>query len=202
MNDSSSSPRPPADHARFELRSAALADTLAIGRAVATLCREGDVLALAGELGAGKTQLVRGLAEGLGLDPARVASPTFVFLHEYEPAPPASPASPGSAGAPGSPGSPDDNVTPRLTLIHLDAYRLTGSDDLATIGFDLDDPDYRAGCVVAIEWPQRLGPSIDPGLTFTLEHAPPSRRITVIAHSAWRNRLDPLQHEITPFQTP
>ncbi|MFW5681397.1 MAG: tRNA (adenosine(37)-N6)-threonylcarbamoyltransferase complex ATPase subunit type 1 TsaE, partial [Phycisphaeraceae bacterium] len=81
---SASFPRPSTESPRLELYSAELADTLAIGRAIATLCREGDVLALAGELGAGKTQLVRGLAEGLGLDPTYVASPTFVFVHEYE----------------------------------------------------------------------------------------------------------------------
>ncbi|MFP4283703.1 MAG: tRNA (adenosine(37)-N6)-threonylcarbamoyltransferase complex ATPase subunit type 1 TsaE, partial [Opitutales bacterium] len=110
-----------------------------------------------------------------------VASPTFVFLHEYEREP--------------ARAEPD-----ALTLIHLDAYRLTGSDDLATIGFDLDDPDYRAGCVVAVEWPERLGPSIEPGLTLTLQHAPPSRRIVVNVHKAWRDRLDTLQHALAPFQ--
>ena len=175
-------PRPSTGPARFELRSGELEDTLAIGRAVATLCREGDVLALAGELGAGKTQLVRGLAEGLGLDPARVASPTFVFLHEYE-------------------REPAHVEHDALTLIHLDAYRLSGGDDLATIGFDLDDPEYRAGCVVAVEWPQRLGPSIDPGLTLTLQHAPPSRRIVVNVHDAWRDRVESLRHALAPFQS-
>lgn len=168
------------DSPRLVLRSSELADTLAIGRAIGSLCREGDVLALAGELGAGKTQLVRGLAEGLGLDPTHVASPTFVFLHEYEHEP--------------ARAQPD-----ALSLIHLDAYRLTGSDDLASIGFDLDDPDYQAGCVVAVEWPQRLGPSIEPGLTLTLQHAPPSRRIVVDANDSWRDRLETLRHALAPF---
>lgn len=173
--------------ARLELRSGELADTLAIGRAVAKLCRDGDVLALAGELGAGKTQLVRGLADGLGIDASRVASPTFVFLHEYEPEPEP---------------PPTDDASRPLTLVHLDAYRLTSDGDLATIGFDLDDPDFRAGTVVTVEWPERLGGSIDPGLTLKLQHAPPSRRITVTVHGPWRDRVDALQHELAAFEAP
>jgi len=84
----------PNAHARgrsepIELESRAVGQTHAIGRAIAGLCRSGDVVALEGDLGAGKTQLVRGLATGLGLDPDEVSSPTFVFVHAFVPAAPA-----------------------------------------------------------------------------------------------------------------
>ncbi|MEE9405450.1 MAG: tRNA (adenosine(37)-N6)-threonylcarbamoyltransferase complex ATPase subunit type 1 TsaE, partial [Algisphaera sp.] len=59
--------------------------TMACGQRLAALLSPGDVVALDGELGAGKTQFTRGLAEGLGLDPGHVSSPTFVMMHEYEP---------------------------------------------------------------------------------------------------------------------
>jgi tRNA threonylcarbamoyladenosine biosynthesis protein TsaE len=84
------------------------------------------VVLLSGELGAGKTAFVRGLARGLGADPADVASPTFVLLTAY-------------------PG--------RLTLHHADLYRLRGDGDEADIGLEeLPGPDG----VLAVEWAERL----------------------------------------------
>jgi len=82
------------------------ARTEELGERLAACLRRGDVLALYGDLGAGKTTLVRGLARGLGsADP--VSSPTFVLLHVYE---------------------------GRLTLYHFDAWRLAGPGDLEAIG--------------------------------------------------------------------
>src|SRR5437762_6517870 len=69
----------------------------------------GEVVALDGELGAGKTQFVRGLVRGLGGDPRAVSSPTFVLLNIYD--------------------------SGRLKLFHLDAYRITGPQDFEAIGF-------------------------------------------------------------------
>lgn len=94
--------------------------------ALATELTAGAVLLLSGELGAGKTAFVRGLARGLDLDPGDVTSPTFTLVHEYR-------------GG-------------RLPLVHVDLYRLEHA-DLDEIG--LDDDLARAG-VVAIEWPERL----------------------------------------------
>lgn len=96
--------------------------TVALGRRLAAGLRPGDLLALHGELGAGKTCLVRGLAAGLGCDPAAVRSPTFVLHHVYP--------------------------SPRATLHHLDLYRLGDGADVSVL--DLDG--LLAGGIVAVEW--------------------------------------------------
>src|SRR4029077_17507509 len=82
------------------------AETQALAREIAATLEAGDVLLLAGDLGAGKTTFVKGLAAGLGIDPADVSSPTFTLVHEYR-------------GG-------------RLTLYHADLYRLerTATGDL------------------------------------------------------------------------
>jgi tRNA threonylcarbamoyladenosine biosynthesis protein TsaE len=81
---------------------------------------------LSGSLGAGKTAFVRGLAQGLGLDPADVSSPTFTIVHEYQ-------------GG-------------RLVLYHADLYRLERT---ATEDIGLEEMGVKDG-VLAIEWPDRL----------------------------------------------
>ncbi len=102
-------------------------DTIGEAAALAATLEAGMILLLSGELGAGKTAFVRGLAQGLGVDPSEVTSPTFTLVHEY-------------GGG-------------RLPLIHVDLYRLERA-ELDEIG--LDD-DLAARGVVAIEWPERLG---------------------------------------------
>ncbi len=88
----------------------------------------GLTLSLIGPLGAGKTAFVKGLAEGLGIDPARVSSPTFVIANQYE----------GREGR---------------RLAHVDLYRLETASELDDIGFlDMLEP----GAVVAVEWGDRL----------------------------------------------
>jgi len=84
------------------------AETEALGEHLGRAARAGDVLALWGELGAGKTTLVRGIARGLGIAAAEVTSPTFVIVHEHE---------------------------GRLPLFHVDLYRL-GPGDLGSTGWD------------------------------------------------------------------
>ena len=101
-------------------------ETQNLARELASTLHAGDVLLLAGDLGAGKTTFVRGLAEGLGIDPGDVSSPTFTLLHEYR-------------GG-------------RLTLYHADLYRL---DKTATDDLGLEETGVRDG-VLAIEWPDRL----------------------------------------------
>lgn len=104
--------------------TASEAETIVLGREVAATLGSGDVLALSGDLGAGKTQLVKGIAEGLGLDPSVVTSPTFTLVHEYGGDPP---------------------------LVHIDLYRLDDPDDLIRV--DLDDR-LMDESVLVIEWPE------------------------------------------------
>lgn len=101
------------------------ADTEALGERLAAGLRAGDLVVLSGPLGAGKTVLVRGLARGLGVGGA-VTSPTFVIAREHRPLP-------GGAGVP---------------LVHVDAYRLGGADELDDLDLDTD----LAEAVVAVEW--------------------------------------------------
>lgn len=90
------------------LTTASAEETRRLGIALAALLRPGDVVLLVGELGAGKTCLAQGIANGLGIA-ERVTSPTFTLLREYEGSPP---------------------------LYHLDAYRLDGPGDLAELGIE------------------------------------------------------------------
>lgn len=101
-------------------------ETRAVAAALARALAPGAVVLLAGDLGAGKTVFVRGLAEGLGIDPGEVTSPTFTLVHQYE-------------GG-------------RLPLVHVDLYRLETA-DLDEIGLD---PDVAVRGVLAVEWPERL----------------------------------------------
>jgi tRNA threonylcarbamoyladenosine biosynthesis protein TsaE len=109
------------------------------------------VVLLFGELGAGKTAFVRGLARGLGSDPDEVASPTFVLLTRY-------------------PGP--------LTLHHADLYRLAGDGDEGELGLE-ELPGPRG--VLAVEWAERLRDlPWDRAHRVTLEHAgQDARRVTV-----------------------
>jgi tRNA threonylcarbamoyladenosine biosynthesis protein TsaE len=101
-------------------------ETHDVARTLAGSLRAGDVLLLSGNLGAGKTAFVRGLAEGLGISAGDVSSPTFTLVHEYR-------------GG-------------RLTLYHADLYRL---DRAATDDLGLEELGVADG-VLAIEWPDRL----------------------------------------------
>ena len=153
----------------IRLSSSRVEVTQAVGVAIAGVARAGDVIALEGMLGAGKTQLVRGLAVEMGIDPRLVSSPTFMLVQEYEPADPARPV-----------------------LVHVDAYRLTG-DDLATIGWD-DPQAFHEGAVVAVEWASRLGDALPADrLDVLLEHAEGGRRVTLTPRGEWVERWDALR---------
>ncbi len=97
----------------FALRTSDPDDTRALAAVVALLLDEGDVVALAGELGAGKTCFVQGLARGLGVE-ARVTSPTFVLVRVYQ---------------------------GRVLLVHCDVYRLGTLQDVVDLGDDVLAPD-------------------------------------------------------------
>jgi tRNA threonylcarbamoyladenosine biosynthesis protein TsaE len=106
---------------------------------------------LSGNLGAGKTAFVRGIAAGLGIDPEDVSSPTFTLLHEYR------------GGG--------------FTLYHADLYRLerTAAEDIG-----LEEPAIAEG-VLAIEWPDRLSHEMAGAIHVTLEiTGDTARRIEII----------------------
>ena len=125
-------------------------ETHGLARELSLTLKAGDVLLLSGDLGSGKTTFVRGLAEGLGIDPDDVSSPTFTLLHEYR-------------GG-------------RLTLYHADLYRL---DKTATDDLGLEETGVRDG-VLAIEWPDRLSHDIPGATVVRLEVVDDAlRRITI-----------------------
>ena len=93
----------------YELLLPDLAATHQLGGILAGALAVGEVLAVDGELGAGKTTLIRAIVAALGGDPQLVASPTFSLVNRYQ---------------------------ARVPIVHLDAYRLTGGSDLAGLGFD------------------------------------------------------------------
>jgi tRNA threonylcarbamoyladenosine biosynthesis protein TsaE len=123
-------------------------ETLALGRLLGRCVRAGQVIALVGPLGAGKTCLVKGVAAGLGLEGRRrVVSPTYLIVKEYE---------------------------ARLRIYHVDAYRLAGPDDLEALGFE---EMCEAGGVVLVEWADRVS-SVMPEdhLRITIEPAGETQR--------------------------
>ena len=125
-------------------------ETQQVARELATRLKAGDVLLLSGNLGAGKTTFVRGLAEGLGIDPAEVSSPTFTIVHEYR-------------GG-------------RLALYHADLYRLERT---ATEDVGLEEMGVKDG-VLAIEWPDRLTHRLAGAVTVDLELVDDSTRRVVV----------------------
>ncbi len=129
------------------------AATEAAGAALGAVLVPGDVIALVGDLGAGKTTFVRGLARGAGVDEAVVASPTFALVSEY-------------------PG--------RLTVLHLDLYRLERERELDELGFD--DVLDRADAAAVIEWADRFAHRLPRDhLRIELTHAGDGRVIAATA---------------------
>lgn len=102
------------------------AETESLGQAIGRGVKGGEVLALIGELGAGKTALVRGIAAGLGVPPVSVSSPTFVMIHEYR---------------------------GRLPLIHVDLYRLHTNAEAESIGMQ---DYFTGQAIIVIEWADRF----------------------------------------------
>ena len=119
---------------------------MAAGRELAKALATGAVVLLSGDLGAGKTAFVRGLAEGLGIDPAEVTSPTFTLIQEYR-------------GG-------------RFPLFHVDLYRLKV---IEVDGLGLDEITLGGG-VTAIEWPDRLPRSFAGAISVHIAHIDESTR--------------------------
>jgi tRNA threonylcarbamoyladenosine biosynthesis protein TsaE len=122
-------------------------ETAEIGRRLANSLTPGSVVLLYGDLGAGKTAFVRGLAEGLGIDPEEVSSPTFVLIQEYR-------------GG-------------RLPLFHVDLYRLDDQREIEDLGLE----ELGGDGVLAIEWAEKLGTPSANAIQVRIEHRDGDTRI-------------------------
>jgi len=111
----------------FKVVSNSADETIELGRKIGSKLRGGEIIAVCGALGSGKTHLIKGIAAGAGAkDSKHVTSPTFVIVNEY---------------------------TGRLDIYHIDAYRLDSTEEFEMIGFD----DYCGGeSVVLIEWADKI----------------------------------------------
>src|SRR6266550_7090486 len=149
--------------------SVALPDEYATRRLaidIANSLQAGDFVTLSGDLGAGKTTLVRTLIRYLAGDPAiEVPSPTFTLMQIYE--------------------------LPQFPLVHADLYRLSGPAELTELGFD----DLPLGAVVLLEWPDRAGSLLPPdrldiALTLAPKLKPEFRHARVTGYGAFTPRVD------------
>jgi tRNA threonylcarbamoyladenosine biosynthesis protein TsaE len=165
----------------IEIRSGSEQQTREVGRILGTTLGGGEVIELCGPLGAGKTQLVKGLALGLGVPGDEpITSPSFVLIREH-------------AG--------------RLTLYHCDAYRLQSVEELLALG--LEEMLEQAGAVVAIEWADRFSEALAAdAIRIDLEHDDgSSRRLRIAWPSAARSgelaqRLRETGFDVADHQNP
>ena len=148
----------------------ALANEAATGRLAARLARsarKGDVIALRGELGSGKTTFARAFIRARLGESTEVPSPTFTLAEIY--------------------GGDSD-----LPIWHFDLYRLSGADEARELGFE----EAVADGVSLVEWPERLGallPAERLELAFAAGPTPESRKVAVTASPAWRARVEELR---------
>lgn len=140
------------------------AATAALARRLASALAPGDLVALRGDLGAGKSALCRALIRAVTEEDAEVPSPTFTLVQTY-----------------------DTGIGP---VWHFDLYRLSGPDEVTELGWD----EARAEAVLLVEWPDRLGPLLPTDrLDIEMSFAGPNeRRATLTGHGAWKTRLGAL----------
>jgi len=138
-----------------------LAAMAELGRRVAGALKAGDVVALSGDLGAGKSTLAREILKSLGYD-RQVPSPTFTILEHY-----------------------DDPIM-RIACVHADFYRLEHPDEARELGVD----DYREEAVLIAEWPENAGGFVHlpECLSISLEIVGQGRRAIVERGSDWLKR--------------
>ncbi|MBI2059012.1 MAG: tRNA (adenosine(37)-N6)-threonylcarbamoyltransferase complex ATPase subunit type 1 TsaE [Nitrospirae bacterium] len=127
-------------------------ETMALGEEVGRALRPGQVVALTGPLGAGKTVFVKGISRAFGLDPATITSPTFTFVHRHE-------------------------TGERGPLIHVDLFRAETPRELASIGLD---EILNAGAIVVVEWAERAEAHLPADcMRVRIDYAAEGRRIRI-----------------------
>ena len=144
-----------------------LAATRDFATKFAPLLRIGDIVALDGSLGAGKTELCRLIIQALGLSDD-VPSPTFNLVQIYDPL-------------------PEDQLTPPIW--HLDLYRLESPQEALELGIE----EAFDGAACLIEWPSRLGPYLPDGfltIRLSMTGVEGQRKMTLIGDVLWRKRLE------------
>lgn len=156
----------------LELTTGSVEETQAFGEQLGTQLRAGDVVALQGQLGTGKTTLVQGIALGAGVTGVAVKSPTFVLVRDY-------------------PGP--------VPVIHIDAYRLEGAPSAAWLDLDLLIGPEK---ITLIEWAERVESVLPPDhLILQLEHASATKRkIRVIARGARSSQIASALPQTTPAE--
>ncbi len=139
-----------------------LETTARFGAQIADVLRPGDVIALSGGLGAGKTTLARAIIAALGHD-GEVPSPSFAIIETYDP------------------------PLVRLPLVHADFYRLTHPAEAEEIGLD----DYRHGAALLAEWPEHAGGfAFEPACLSIMLETSGSGRIAIVEPGAdWLGRM-------------
>ena len=151
--------------------------TQALGTALASLLRNGQVVALHGDLGAGKTVLSRGVARGLGITEA-VTSPTFTVAQEYR--------------------RPDGKF-----LYHLDMYRI--ADEQAALAFGIDEFLFQPNAITLVEWPEQIAGLLDSPkrLTIRFQHlAEGQRALEFLNFPPHTLRQAALAAGLTPLSAP
>ncbi len=140
---------------------ASLDEALALGARLAAVAGPGDVIALSGPLGAGKTSIARGLLAALGLE-GEAPSPSFAIVQPY------------------------DVPEVRLPVLHVDLYRIEDPDEAEELGLD----DARDDSLLLVEWPERLPASAwHDALWLTLAVAADgTRALTARVPAAWEGR--------------
>lgn len=143
------------------IRLADAAASAALGARLAALVRPGDVIALSGQLGAGKTSIARGLLAALGLE-EEAPSPSFAIVQPYDP------------------------PEVRFPVLHVDLYRIEDPGEVDELGLD----DARGDSLLIVEWPERLPVSAwRDALWLTLTIEPDGARgLTAQVPAAWRDR--------------
>lgn len=140
----------------WEIITGSVEHTQQVGEALGRALRAGDVVALHGELGSGKTTLIQGVARGLGRAPETIKSPTFVLMREY---------------------------SGEIPLVHIDGYRLSGAPSVAWLDVELL---FAPSKITLIEWAERFeGVLPEDHLTIRLSHVSTNRRgIRLSPHGA------------------